>query len=140
MAKSDYIASLIKAHYNSEAERFTTVALQIAAHEAKLGHTLVVNEMEESKLIKTRLLGNALFCGNGLLGIEFLGMIRRLLAINYFIQYFNINNNGQVDRLVKNRPVSGHESQLIILVNPPYGVSHGQSNYRDVWGVGFVGE
>jgi SpoVK/Ycf46/Vps4 family AAA+-type ATPase len=46
MAKADYIISLIKSHFNSEPERFTTVALQIAAHEAKLGHTLVANEIK----------------------------------------------------------------------------------------------
>jgi SpoVK/Ycf46/Vps4 family AAA+-type ATPase len=46
MAKADYIISLIKSHYNSEPERFTTIALQIAAHEAKLGHSLVANEIK----------------------------------------------------------------------------------------------
>ncbi|MBN8684596.1 MAG: ATP-binding protein [Chitinophagales bacterium] len=46
MAKADNILSLIKAHYNNEPERFITVALQIAAHEAKLGHTLVANEIK----------------------------------------------------------------------------------------------
>jgi SpoVK/Ycf46/Vps4 family AAA+-type ATPase len=48
MAKADYILSLIKTHYNNEPERFTTVALQIAAHEAKLGHTLVANEIKSA--------------------------------------------------------------------------------------------
>ena len=46
MAKADYIVTLIKSHYNNEPERFTTMALQIAAHEAKLGHTLVANEIK----------------------------------------------------------------------------------------------
>lgn len=46
MARADYIVSLIKSHFNSEPERFTTMALQIAAHEAKLGHTLVANEIK----------------------------------------------------------------------------------------------
>lgn len=46
MAKADYILSLIKSHYNNEPERFTTMALQLAAHEAKLGHTLVANEIK----------------------------------------------------------------------------------------------
>ncbi|MBK7231262.1 MAG: ATP-binding protein [Saprospiraceae bacterium] len=46
MAKADYIVSLIKSHYNNELERFTTMALQIAAHEAKLGHTLVATEIK----------------------------------------------------------------------------------------------
>jgi SpoVK/Ycf46/Vps4 family AAA+-type ATPase len=46
MAKAEYIISLIKAHYNNELERFSTLSLQIAAHEAKLGHSLVANEIK----------------------------------------------------------------------------------------------
>src|SRR5690606_30885583 len=46
MARADYIVSLIKSHYSNEQERFTTLALQIAAHEAKVGHTSVANEIK----------------------------------------------------------------------------------------------
>lgn len=46
MAKADYIISLIKSHYDNEPERFTTLALQIAAYEAKLGHGGVANEIK----------------------------------------------------------------------------------------------
>jgi SpoVK/Ycf46/Vps4 family AAA+-type ATPase len=46
MAKADYIISLLKSHFNNEPERFSTLALQIAAHEAKLGHTIVANEIK----------------------------------------------------------------------------------------------
>lgn len=46
MAKADHIVSLIKSHYDSESERFTTLALQIAAHEAKLGHVAVASEIK----------------------------------------------------------------------------------------------
>jgi len=46
MAKADYIVSLIKSHYESEPERFTTLALQIAAYEAKMGHAHVANEIK----------------------------------------------------------------------------------------------
>ncbi len=47
MAKADYITSIIKSHYNNELERFTTLALQIAAHEAKLGHTSLASEIKD---------------------------------------------------------------------------------------------
>lgn len=47
MAKTEYILSLIKSHFDSENERFVTLALQIAAHEAKLGHTLVADEIKK---------------------------------------------------------------------------------------------
>ncbi len=46
MAKADYILSLIKSHFGGEPERFITIALQIAAYEAKLGHTTVANEIK----------------------------------------------------------------------------------------------
>jgi len=46
MAKAEYIISLIKSHFNNEPERFTTIALQVAAHEAKLGHTIVADEIK----------------------------------------------------------------------------------------------
>lgn len=46
MAKTDYIISLIQSHYNNEHEKFTAIALQIAAHEARLGHILVANELK----------------------------------------------------------------------------------------------
>jgi len=46
MAKADYILSLIKSHFNNEPERFTTIAFQIAAHEARLGHTSIANEIK----------------------------------------------------------------------------------------------
>jgi len=48
MAKAELIISLIKSHYNNEPERFTTFALQIAAQEAKQGHTVVANEIKSA--------------------------------------------------------------------------------------------
>jgi SpoVK/Ycf46/Vps4 family AAA+-type ATPase len=47
MAKAEYIISLIRSHYANEPERFTTLALQMAAHEAKLGHPIVADEIKK---------------------------------------------------------------------------------------------
>lgn len=47
MTKAEYVISLIRSHYNNEPERFTTLALQIAAYEAKLGHPLVGDEIKK---------------------------------------------------------------------------------------------
>jgi len=47
MAKAEYIISLIRSHYANEPERFTTLALQVAAYEAKLGHTLTADEIKK---------------------------------------------------------------------------------------------
>lgn len=46
MAKAEYIISLIKSHINNEPERFITLALQIAANEAKLGHSIVADRIK----------------------------------------------------------------------------------------------
>ena len=39
MATADQIKSLIRSHFSDEPERFHTIALQVAAHEAKKGHS-----------------------------------------------------------------------------------------------------
>ncbi len=46
MATSDQIKSLIKAYNENDNERFKTVALQIAAYEAKIGHTVLAREIK----------------------------------------------------------------------------------------------
>jgi SpoVK/Ycf46/Vps4 family AAA+-type ATPase len=46
MATAEQIKSLIKSHLKNEHERFYTTALQMAAHEAKLGHRELANEIK----------------------------------------------------------------------------------------------
>jgi SpoVK/Ycf46/Vps4 family AAA+-type ATPase len=54
MATADQIKTLIKSHFDNEMERFNTVSLQIAAHEAQQGHVNIADEIrklvEKSKL------------------------------------------------------------------------------------------
>lgn len=47
MATAEQIKSLIKSHFRNDIERFYSVALQVAAHEAKQGHTIVANEIRD---------------------------------------------------------------------------------------------
>ncbi len=47
MATATQLKSLIRAHFESEGEKFRTIALQIAAHEAKIGHTSNARELKE---------------------------------------------------------------------------------------------
>jgi SpoVK/Ycf46/Vps4 family AAA+-type ATPase len=47
MANASQIISLIKSHFDSNEERFSTLALQIAAHEAKLGHSALAFEIRD---------------------------------------------------------------------------------------------
>lgn len=47
MATIEQIKALIRAHFDSNEEKFKTVVLQIAAHEAKVGHTASAREIKE---------------------------------------------------------------------------------------------
>ncbi len=47
MATIEQVKALIRAHYDSNDEKFKTVVLQIAAHEAKVGHTVSAREIKE---------------------------------------------------------------------------------------------
>ncbi|MBG9375421.1 ATP-binding protein [Panacibacter sp. DH6] len=51
MATGDQIRTLIKSHFEDDHVRFSTVALQIAAHEARQGHLSVADEIK--KLVDT---------------------------------------------------------------------------------------
>ena len=59
MANADQIKALIKTHYEGDFERFTTISLQVAAHEANLGHTMLADDIrkivDKSKTNKLRL-------------------------------------------------------------------------------------
>ena len=47
MATSEQLIALLKAHYDGDEERLKTVALQIAAHEAKIGHTVLAQSIKD---------------------------------------------------------------------------------------------
>lgn len=74
------------------------------------------------------------FYRNGVTGIEYLGMIRKMAAINFYVRGLNPSNIEQGDSLAKYRPVTDHESKSVILANPPFGAQRDQESYPDVWG------
>ena len=45
MATAEQFKSLIRSHFDEDAERFSTLALQVAAYEAKRGHRGVAHEI-----------------------------------------------------------------------------------------------
>lgn len=59
MATADQIKSLIKAHLNQDNEKFKTTVLQIAAYEAKRGHTTLARDikmlLEKTKTSKVKI-------------------------------------------------------------------------------------
>ena len=46
MATADQIKSLIRSHTNENSEQFYTIALQVAAHEARLGHGALAHDIK----------------------------------------------------------------------------------------------
>ena len=46
MATAEQLKALIRAHFDDDSEKFKTVALQIAAHEAKVGHTSCARDIK----------------------------------------------------------------------------------------------
>lgn len=74
------------------------------------------------------------FYRSGVTGVEYLGMIRKMAAINFYIRGLNPANIEQGDSLAKYRPVTDHETKSIILANPPFGAQRDQEAYPDVWG------
>ena len=47
MASADQIKALLKSHLEHDDERFFSVAMQVAAHEAKLGHGQLAIELRD---------------------------------------------------------------------------------------------
>ena len=47
MATSEQLLALLKSHYDGDNDHFKTVALQIAAHEAKIGHTVLAQSLKD---------------------------------------------------------------------------------------------
>ena len=47
MATANQLKTLIKSHFDDNSEKFNTVALQIAAYEAKLGHVILANDIRK---------------------------------------------------------------------------------------------
>ena len=45
MATAEQLKSLIRSHYADDRERFATIALQLAAHEARQGHPILAHEI-----------------------------------------------------------------------------------------------
>ncbi len=73
------------------------------------------------------------FYRSGVAGVEYLGMIRKMAAINFYIRGLNPANIEQGDSLAKYSPVTDHESKSIIIANPPFGAERDQESYPKIW-------
>jgi len=73
------------------------------------------------------------FYRNGISGFEYLGMVRKMAAINFYVRGLNPHNIQQGDSLAKFNPVDDKESKSIVIANPPFGAERDQDAYPEVW-------
>lgn len=73
------------------------------------------------------------FYRSGIHGIEYLGMIRKMAAINFYIRGLNPSNIVQGDSLALFDPHRDGGSKTAILANPPFGAERDQEAYPNVW-------
>jgi len=69
----------------------------------------------------------------GILGIEYLGMIRKMAAINLYIRGLNPANIEQGDSLDIFDPSADARTKLVVIANPPFGAKLDQLVYPKVW-------
>ncbi|NLA85607.1 MAG: N-6 DNA methylase [Clostridiales bacterium] len=73
------------------------------------------------------------FYRHGVYGIEYLGMIKKMAAVNLYIRGLNPKNIEQGDSLNKFGTSIMPDSKTVILANPPFGAETDQTSYPNVW-------
>jgi len=73
------------------------------------------------------------FYRTGIFGIEYLGMIRKMAAINFYIRGLNPQNIEQGDSLAAFDPPIDAGTRNVVLANPPFGAERDQEAYPNVW-------
>jgi type I restriction-modification system DNA methylase subunit/restriction endonuclease S subunit len=73
------------------------------------------------------------FYRTGVGGIEYLGMVRKMAAINFYVRGLNPGNIQQGDALEKFGSEILPGSKTIVLANPPFGAERDKESYPNVW-------
>jgi len=73
------------------------------------------------------------FYRTGVAGIEYLGMVRKMAAINFYVRGLNPGNIQQGDALEKFGTEILPNSKTIIIANPPFGAERDKESYPNVW-------
>ncbi len=73
------------------------------------------------------------FYRSGISGTEYLGVIRKMAAINLYIRGLNPSSIVQGDSLALFNPAEHGNSKTIILANPPFGAERDQEAYSNIW-------
>ena len=73
------------------------------------------------------------FYRSGVGGIEYLGMVRKMAAINFYVRGLNPGNIQQGDALEKFGTDILPGSKSIVMANPPFGAQRDKESYPNVW-------
>jgi type I restriction enzyme M protein len=73
------------------------------------------------------------FYRTGVGGIEYLGMVRKMAAINFYVRGLNPGNIQQGDALEKFGTEILPKSKTVVLANPPFGAERDKESYPNVW-------
>jgi len=73
------------------------------------------------------------FYRSGISGTEYLGVIRKMAAINLYIRGLNPSNIVQGDSLALFNAAEHGNSKTTILANPPFGAERDQEAYSNIW-------
>jgi type I restriction-modification system DNA methylase subunit len=73
------------------------------------------------------------FYRTGVGGIEYLGMVRKMAAINFYVRGLNPGNIQQGDALEKFGTDILPGSKSIVIANPPFGAQRDKESYPNVW-------
>ena len=73
------------------------------------------------------------FYRTGVGGIEYLGMVRKMAAINFYMRGLNPGNIQQGDALEKFGTDILPGSKSIVIANPPFGAQRDKESYPNVW-------
>jgi type I restriction enzyme M protein len=73
------------------------------------------------------------FYRTGVGGVEYLGMVRKMAAINFYVRGLNPGNIQQGDALEQFGSAILPNSKTIVIANPPFGAQRDQASYPNVW-------
>ena len=92
----------------------------------------VIEKAQKTRQMPAERLANQ-FYRTGLGGIEYLGRIRKMAAINMYIRGLNPHNIQQGDSLALYDIARDSNSKTAIITNPPFGAERDQPAYPNVW-------
>ena len=92
----------------------------------------VIEKARKTRQMPSENIAN-MFYRVGIGGIEFLGMIRKMAAINLYIRGLNPHNIQQGDSLAMYDPSKDASSKSVVIANPPFGAKLDQPAYPNVW-------